>query len=199
MVKLADFTIRVDKCHVFGIGTNKTDSCQYLPKAILKAQIIYLGKSFNYKPNTGSVEVSLCDDLKSYLQITDKLNLHPASKIKIINEYIYSKLRWRLTIYNFSETWVVENLDNLLLYFVRKWLNLQPSASTSHLRLRPSHLGIGLLLVSDIFRSCKVTLRRILRLSKNEDTRRLYKFTSTKNIRSGEEVESAVLISDMVS
>ena len=111
-----DFTIRVDKCHVFGIRKNKTDSCQYLPKAIVNEQRIsavpseesfdYLGKSFNYKMNTGPVEVSLCDDLKSYLQITDKLNLHPASKIKIINEYIYSKLRWRLTIYNFSETWV---------------------------------------------------------------------------------------------
>ena len=144
--------------------------------------------------NTGPVEVSLCDDLKSCLQITDKLNLHPAYKIKIINEYIYSKLRWRLTIYSFSETWVVQSLDNLVLYFVRKWLNLQPSANTSHLRLRPSHLGIGLLLVSDIFRSCKVTLRRILRLSKNEDIRRLYKLTSTKNIRSDEVVESAVLI-----
>ena len=149
--------------------------------------------------NTSPVEVSLCDDLKSYLQITDKLNLHPASKIKIINEYIYSKLRWWLTIYNFSEMWVVQNLDNLVLYFVRKWLNMQPSANTSHLRLLPSHLGIGLLLVSDIFRICKVTLRRILRLSKNEDIRRLYKLTSTKNIRSDEVVKSAVLISDMVS
>ena len=148
--------------------------------------------------DTGPVEVSLCDDLKSYFQITDKLNLHPASKIKIINEYIYSKLRWRLTIYMFSETWVVQNLDNLVLYFVRKWLNLQPSANTSHLRLRPSHLGIDLLLVSDICRSCKVTLRRILRLSENEDIRRLYKLTSTKNIRSVEVVESAVLVSDMV-
>ena len=144
--KWADFTIRVDKCHVFGIRKNKTDSCQYhLPKAIVNAQRIpvvpleesfdYLGKSFNYKMSTGPVEVSLCDGLKSYLQITDKLNLHPASKIKIINEYIYSKLRWWLTIYNFSETWVVQNLDNSVLYFVRKWLNLQPSANTSHLRL----------------------------------------------------------------
>ena len=102
----ADFTIRVDKCHVFGIRKNKTDSCQYLPKAIVNAQRIpvvpleesfdYLGKSFNYKMDTGPVEVSLCDDLK------------------------------------------------------------------------------------------------------NEDIRRLYKLTSTKNIRSDEVVESAVLISDMV-
>ena len=82
--------------------------------------------------------------------------------------------------------------------FCQKMLNLQPSANTSHFRLRPSHLGIGLLLVSDIFRSCKVTLRTILRLSKNEDIRRLYKLTSTKNIRSDEMVESAVLISDRV-
>ena len=101
--------------------------------------------------NTDPVEAFLCDDLKSYLQTTDKLNLHPASKIEIINEYIYSKLRWLLTIYNFSETWVVQNLENLVLYFVRKWLNLQPSPNTNHLRLRPTHLGIGLLLVSDIF------------------------------------------------
>ena len=73
----ADFTIRLGKCHVFGISTNKTDSCQYLPKAIVNAQRIpavpleesfdYLGKSFKYKMNTGPVEVSLCDDLKVIL------------------------------------------------------------------------------------------------------------------------------------
>ena len=122
--------IRVDKCHVFRIRKNKTDSCQYLPDVYVNTQRIpvvpleesfdYMGKSFNYKMNTGPVEIFLGDDLKSYLQITDKLHLHPASKIKIINEYIYSKLSCRLTIYNFSETWVVQILDNLLPYFVRK-------------------------------------------------------------------------------
>ena len=52
--------------YVFGIRKNKTDSCQYLPKVIVNAQRIpavpleesfdYLGKSFNYKMNTGPVE-----------------------------------------------------------------------------------------------------------------------------------------------
>ena len=54
------------------------------------------------------------------------------------------------------------------------------------------------MLVSDIFRSYKVTLRRILSLSEIEDIWRLYKLTSKKNTRSDEVVESAVLFSDMV-
>ena len=48
------------------------------------------------------------------------------------------------------------------------------------------------------FQKLQSYTRRILRLSENEDIRRLYKLTSTKNIRSDEVVESAVLISDRV-
>ena len=50
----ADFMIRVDKCHVFGIRKNETDSCQYLPKTIVNAQripVVPLEESFNYLGN----------------------------------------------------------------------------------------------------------------------------------------------------
>ena len=70
---------------------NNCKRTQRIPVVTLEESFDYLDKSFNYKMNTGPVEVSLYDDLKSYLQITDKLNLHPASKSKsLMSTYIAS-------------------------------------------------------------------------------------------------------------
>ena len=110
----------------------------------------------------------------------------------IITGYLYSKLRWRLTVNEIDSTWIETNLDKLVLRFVRKWLQLHPGANTDHLRLPPKKFGLGLLLPSDIATSCKLTVRRILKLSRNNDTNRLYSITSGKNVQIDEIVEEAV-------
>ena len=51
---------------------------------------------------------------------------------------------------------------------------------------------IGLLLPSDIATSCKLTVRRILKSSRNNDINRLYSITSGKNVQIDEIVEKAI-------
>ena len=51
-------------------------------------------------------------ELTDYLEKIHRLPLHPRNKILITNKYVYSKLRWRLSIYKLSETWVVQHLDD---------------------------------------------------------------------------------------
>ena len=64
--KWADFMIRVDKCHAFGIKKTTTESVQYQPYlTICQKQIppvkvgesfTYLGKKFNFKMSTNEVD-----------------------------------------------------------------------------------------------------------------------------------------------
>ena len=130
------------------------------------------------------------EELQSYLTKTDQHLLHPLNKVKIVTNFIYSKLKWRFTIYDIKETWVASVLDSKVLQYVRKRLQFHPGANTNHMRMRSRILGIGLSLPSDILQSCKVTLRRILRSSKNPEINKLYNITSSKHVREDEIVES---------
>ena len=127
-----------------------------------------------------------------YIDTIEHLPLHPRFKIMIITRYVYSKLRWCLTVNELDSTWIKTNLDSLVLRFVRKWLQLHSGANTDHLRLPPKKFGLGLLLPSDIVTSCKLTVRHILKSSRNNGINWLYSTTSGKNVQIDEIVEEAV-------
>ena len=65
---------------------------------------------------------------------------------------MYSKLRWRLSIYKLSETWVVQHLDDKIINYVKRWLHFHQGANLTHLKLAISKFGFGLQLVSDVFK-----------------------------------------------
>ena len=112
----ANLKLRVDKCHTFGIRKMATMVCQCKPFLLVNNQRIppveldesfkYLGKEFNYKMSTQHTEKDLTDELSKYLTKLDSVPLHPRQKITVINRYVTSKIRWPLTIYSFSETWI---------------------------------------------------------------------------------------------
>ena len=101
-----------------------------------------------------------------------------------------SKIRWPLTIYSFSETWIKQTLDSLTLRYVRKWLHFHPGANTSHLRLPLKKIGLASTLLSDLYNKCKLTLRRVLKCSPNADIKRLYNATSYKYVKHDEIVNA---------
>ena len=113
---VANLKIRVDKCHTFGIRKTATMACQYKPRLLVNSERIllveleesfkYLGKEFNFKMSTQHKEKDLIDELSKYLTKLDSVPLHPRQKITVINRYVASKIRWPLTIYSFSETWI---------------------------------------------------------------------------------------------
>ena len=109
----------------------------------------------------------------------------------IITRYVYDKLRWHLTVNEIDSTWIKTNLDSLVLRFVRKWLQLHPVVKGPQ-RLPTKKFGLGLFLPSDIATSCKLTVQRILKSSRNDDINRLYSIKSGKNVQIDEIVEEAV-------
>ena len=70
--------------------------------------------------------------LKNILTI-DKLLLKCRSKIDIVQWYVFSKLKWSFSIYNISETWVAEDIDNEINRYYRKWLQIPISSNITHL------------------------------------------------------------------
>ena len=63
-----------------------------------------LGKDFNISMNCGHVKEQLTKDITNYLKKIDILSLHPLQKIEICQLCVFSKLKWRFTIYHLNET-----------------------------------------------------------------------------------------------
>ena len=83
-----------------------------IPPVEMGESFTYLGKQFNCDMKTSLIECELVCELVKLLEKIHALPLHPKNKIIIVMRYVYSKLRWRLSIYDFSQMWVVRNLDD---------------------------------------------------------------------------------------
>ena len=182
--------VRVEKCKTFGVRKTKTTSIQYkpylkicnemVPQVEINDRFKYLGKEFSYDMTTDFVEAELKEDMTSYLKTLDSLPLHPHHKVSVITKYIYSKLRWRLSIYSISETWTIQNLDNVVNKYIRKWLGMHVGANITHLTMPPKRLGLNFKSVFNILKQCNLSLRRLLSTSNNKDITDVYHLTKYK-------------------
>ena len=128
MATWANFIVRVEKCKSFGMTKSGTYSTEIEPTLIICREKIpaikcgesfeYLGKTYNFDMNCKEVQKELEDKVTNYLSKTDKLPLHSRYKIMILTRYVFSKPRWTLTLYEFPLTWLKQNLDSSVLYYV---------------------------------------------------------------------------------
>ena len=135
----------------------------------------------------------LVKKLESYLEKVNALPIHPLSKLKIINQYVYSKIRWPLSIYPVGETWLKQNCDNMISRQVRHWLNLHPGANISHLKCSISKLGLNFRFPSDVYACSQMTVRKIMQASNDEDIRKVYEATKEKHISSHEIIARSIV------
>ena len=190
----AGLIIKVSKCHVFGMKKVKIDIVQYkpyitinkipIPAVEISENFTYLRKDFNISMNCDHVKEQRTKDNTNYHQKIDILPLHTLQKIEICQLYVFSKLKWRFTIYHLNETWVNQNIDNRFSKYYREWLQLPVCANTTHLSLPNKKLGMNVKTAKLIYNECKITLRRVLRCSRNEEARKLYEMTTMKNLNS---------------
>ena len=180
------------KCKIFAMRKCGTRSVQFnrylrvnneqIPTVKQDEEFIYLGKTFSMNMKTLNIENELKKDLRDYIENIHRLPLHPKHKINIVVRYVYSKLRWRLTTYDISHTWVKQNLDSIVTEYLKRWLNLHQGANARHLFLPTSKFGICLSLPTDVLKACHLVKRSILKTSTNEEMRDLYKLTVKKHI-----------------
>ena len=141
-----------------------------------------LGKDCNMHMSNDHIKSQLVSTVEKYLQIADRLPLHSLQKIKICQRFIFSRLKWQFSIYNLTETWVAETLDNKFSKFYRRWLQIPVSGKISHLSLPRSKLGLEIKTLKQIYNECKVCNRSILKCSLNAEAQKIYELTSNKNV-----------------
>ena len=201
---MAGLIVRVDRCSVFGMKKSKTESIQYQPYVTINRERVrpikngdnftYLGKEFTFNMNCDHVKENLMRTIGDYNNRIDNLPIHPLCKIEICQKYVYSKIKWDLSIYNLSETWVKENIDFYSNQSYRKWLQLPISANITHLRMPHNKLGLNIISAKKLYSECKLSVRRILKTSPNLEARKLYETTSTKHFNSDSIINKIVTV-----
>ena len=96
-----------------------------------------------------------------------------------------SILRRRLSIYEISQTCIIQNLDNIVLKFVLKWLGFPIGANVTHLSLPTSKFGLNFKTISQVLKHCNVSTRKLLHDSQNADIDGLYDITKHKYLLEG--------------
>ena len=140
--------------------------------------------------NFDTVKDELVSEVMQYLAKIDLMPVKPLQKIAIVQKYVYSKLRWRFSIYPLTTTWVSQNLENLVSKSLRKWLQIPISGNILHLSLPTSKLGLNFCSVTDLYQECQLSTRRILKTSQSEELRRIYSLTSSSHSKSDKIVDS---------
>ena len=106
------------------------------------------------------------------------LSCHTKNKLLLYNRLLLSKISWNLTIADISKTWIIENLDSIVLKYIRQWLELPISATLSSLINKRSKYGISLVLPLFKFIQCQTNIRNKLKSSPNSDITDLWEKTS---------------------
>jgi len=180
--------IRVDKCCTFGIKKIVSKSVQYLPNLIINNELIprvkmgesfkYLGRYFDFKMSNECHKTELSNLVDNLMSDIDNKPLHPKNKLLLYSRYVLSKISWHFTVCDLPKTWVIQNIDNIVSHFIRKWLDIPVSGTLSNVFLPCSKFGLNINPPSVKFTQCQTVLRKALKASKNDDIRHLWKSTN---------------------
>ena len=145
----ADMIIRVDKCVSFGIKKFSSRCLQFQPKLFINIKLLpvvkngesfkYLGRYFNFEINNDKHKIHL--ESNRMLKQIDSLRILPKNKLLFYHRYVLSKLSWHLTVADLSKPLIIENLDNVVIRFIRQCLDLPISATLSGINLLETNLA----------------------------------------------------------
>ena len=191
-------------CVTFGIKKFSSRSLQFQPKLFINTELLpvikdgesfkYVGRFFSFQMDNHQHKIHLESSLLDMLKLIDSLRILPKNGLLLYQRYVLSKLSWHLTVSNLSKTWVIQNLDNVVVRFVRKWLDIPISATLSGISLPRNQFGLNLLVPSVKFLQCRTVLHTILKSSSNDTITFLWRSTSfgINMIRNTEQVFKAV-------
>ena len=193
-------TIKASKCHSFGICKKGTTSTQYKPKLYLDNALvppvklddcfIYLGRHFDFKMSDDKHKSELIETVTDQIEITDKLPLHPKTKLKLYQQWTLSKISWHLTVTKMSNTWVKNKIDAIVsryicetIAYIRLCLEIPVNGTLNNITQSKCKFGLGVTLPSTWYTQCQVTFTKKLIKSGNHNIREVHKSASNINIQ----------------
>jgi len=186
----AGMTIRLDKCCTFGMKMQGTHYIQSSPALYLREGSIpvippggefrYLGRRYSIDFQHETIKADLQNKLIRLLSITDKLNIKPQTKIKVLTLYIHSQLLFELKLYNFPLTWIDLNLDASCTKYIRGWLELPTSACVKESgNIRRKEGGLGINTIRHLSQKMQLLKRYTLKSSQSTDINQMWSSSST--------------------
>lgn len=91
--------------------------------------------------NNDEIKVELKNDLIKYVETVNKLPIKHYNKTEIIQRYVFSKFKWRLSVYHLTDTyiWKIIRCSKLLqlVNMIRRYLIFNLSNGTTLQRWKP--------------------------------------------------------------
>lgn len=203
----SDMLIRVDKCHSFGMKKIKSHSKQVQPKLYINNELIppiknhesflYLGRYFDFKMSNKDHMNRILDTVNTNMESINNLPLHPKNKMKLYHRYLLSKISWDLTVAEIPETWLKNNVDNVISSYVRLWFEIPIAGTLEGISLPHSKFGFSFIKISTKALQCRVNFRCKLSTSPNADIRQMQYDSSPNNIKYDQYKSSRDAIKDI--
>ena len=122
----------------------------------------------------------LLETISDQIDIIDMLPLHPKNKLKLYQQWTLLEISWHLTVIKISNTWMKNNIDNIVSWYIRLWLEIPVNGALNIVTHSKRKLGLGATLPSTRHTQCQVTFRNKLRKCSSHNIWEIHK--STKNI-----------------
>ena len=143
----------------------------------------YLGKLFNANMDNSEAKAIVQNKLEKLLIQTTELKIKAQLKLKILRFYISNQLSFDLRIYDFSFTWIANNLDAMINRHVSRWLDLPISTCVAEfLELPRNQGGLGITSLKSTAEKLRLGLRLSLKLSAQDDLKNIWSATRKHNI-----------------
>ena len=107
---------------------NSLSTLELLPVVNSGISFKYLGSYFDFEIDNEKDTVHLKSPLLDMMNLIDSLCILPKNRLLPYQCYILSKFSWHLTV-AICQRWVIEHLDNVVIRFVRQWLDLPISTT----------------------------------------------------------------------
>ena len=139
----------------------------------------------------------ILDTVNTNMESINNLPLHPKNKMKLYHRYLLSKISWDLTVTDIPETWLKNNVDNLITSYIRLWFEIPIAGTLEGISLPHSKFGFSFIKVSTKALKCRVNFRYKLSTSPNADIRKMKYDTSRNNIKYDQYESSRDAIKDI--
>src|ERR1044072_7984021 len=97
--------------------------------------------NIDFKLKNELAKTIIIKKLKDLLSVTSNIKTKVQLKIKIVKQYVLSQIRFELKTYNFGSTWIDQNLDSLVVKYVRDWLEMPISGCVKEMMTLPVSKG----------------------------------------------------------
>jgi hypothetical protein len=121
----------------------------------------------NFWPSLDKKEIEN-EVLKQFEDVMDKISKsHVTDNIRLhmVQHFIHAFLRWHLTIYPISVSWIDLNLTRIMTQYIKKWSGIMKKASPEILYISKQQGGLGFPDLTSVFKQSQLTRTYILSTS----------------------------------